>query len=119
MYYGYISILPLAFEYSTVIKFPCSWFKTRFLYICNPACKVCPFRLLDVIISEQQKYVICIYVLVHIGMWMYNGVAALLAHIRPSFYSILLNFSHTSRACCVEYRMSLQNVPQVPELHSS
>jgi len=50
--------------------------------MCSSAYKVCPLRLFDVVISEQQKYVICICVLVHTGMWMHNGVAVLLAKIR-------------------------------------
>jgi hypothetical protein len=123
LYYGYIGILPLAFKYSTIIfsnsyahdlKLFADFYISAILQY-----KVCLLRLSDVI-SEQQKYIICIYVLVHIGMWMYNGVAVLLAQIRltDSFYSILLNFSHTSKACCVEYRMSIQNVPQGSQLYS-
>jgi hypothetical protein len=78
--------VPLAFEYSAIIflssrvhglKLFVDFYISAILQY-----KVCLLRLFDVIISEQQKYVICIYVLVHIGMWMYNGVAVLLAHIR-------------------------------------
>lgn len=94
LYYGYISILPLASEYSTFI-FSSSHVHGLKLFVdfyisAILQYKVCPLRLSDVVISEQQKYVICIYVLVHIGMWMYNGVAVLLAQIRltDSFYSI-------------------------------
>jgi hypothetical protein len=94
LYYDYISILPFAFEYSIIIfsssrvhglKLFVDFYISAILQY-----KVCPLRLFDVIISEQQKYIICIYVLVHIGMWMYNGVTVLLAQIRltDSFYSI-------------------------------
>lgn len=86
LYYGYISILPLSFEYSTVIflssrvhglKLFVDFYTSAVLQY-----KASPLILFDVIVSEQQKYVICIYVLLHIGMCMYNGVAVLLAQIR-------------------------------------
>jgi len=70
--YGYISILPLAFEYSAII-FLSSHVHVLKLFVdiyisAVLQYKVCPLILFDVVISEQQKYVICIYVLVNIGM---------------------------------------------------
>jgi hypothetical protein len=64
-YYGYIIILPRAFEYSAII-FLSSRVRVLELFVdfyvsAILQCKVCPLRLFD-IISEQQKYVICIYV---------------------------------------------------------
>jgi hypothetical protein len=86
LYYGYISILPLAFEYSTTIFLSSRVYGLKlfvdFYIAAVLQYKVYPLVLFDVIVSEQQKYVICIYVLVHIGMCMYNGVAVLLAQIR-------------------------------------
>ena len=78
--YGYISILPLAFEYWVFcyycLKFPCSWFKIicRFLYICNVR--------YDVITTEQQIYVIHTHTHTH-------------THSHSHSHSLTLTHTHT------------------------
>jgi len=59
LYYGYISILPLAFEYSTIIFLSsCVHGLKLFVDFYISAVlqyKVCPVILFDVIVTEQQK----------------------------------------------------------------